>query len=89
MDHGVELARLLRGAMTGIAWAALFIWGAEFIVLRALDRKYMREGEDYLSPEEFLSRASLDDILRYRHHVISSWIAFGTVTICAVMRVIR
>lgn len=70
-------------------WAVLLIFGAEMIAMRALERKYMREGEDDISTDEFICRASFDDVLRMRHHIISWWISFGTLTMTLGAQVIR
>lgn len=66
--------------------AAFIIFWLEILAIYWLEQKYCRPGEEKISVEEFICRASLDDILRYRHHAISSWIALGVMTISSAWR---
>lgn len=66
--------------------AALVIFIAEYFAMRALDQKYLREGEERLDLLEFRTRASFDDVLRMHHHVVNSWLAMGFLTIGSIVK---
>lgn len=66
--------------------AALFIFTMEIFALRILECKYHRAGEESISVEEFIARASFDDILRHRFHALTAWIALGIMTIASTWR---
>lgn len=65
----------------GMILAAIVIFSCEFIAIRLIERKYMRGNETILDPLEFVSRASLDDILRYRYHINGLWPSMTLLTI--------
>jgi hypothetical protein len=66
--------------------AAITIFFMEIGALWWLEQKYCREDETTISIDEFITRATLDDILRHRHHAISAWIALGTAAIASIVR---
>lgn len=66
--------------------AALIIFSIEIAAMRAIAQKYTRDDEDLIEVEEFISRASLEDIVRMRHHSITSFIAFCLLSICCAAR---
>ena len=66
--------------------AAGFIFLFEAYAVVKLDLKYRKEGEGFLSVEEFLARASLEDIIRLRYHSIASWLALGFMTIGSLLK---
>lgn len=64
---------------------AFFIFAMSLTSIHYLEKKYWRPGEDRITVEEFIYRASLDDILRHRYHAITGWIAMGIMTIASTM----
>lgn len=69
-----------------ITLTALALFMLESHAIYSLDRKYMREGETRLTVDEFIVRATLQDILLMRHHVISSWLLLGIATMGTLFR---
>jgi len=63
--------------------AALFIFAMSMTSMYWLEQKYRRPGEKNISTEEFIYRASFDDILRHRYHAITGWISLGIMTIAS------
>jgi hypothetical protein len=59
--------------------AALAISICEWMSIHYLFVKYFGESVG-ISMEEFLSRASLEDIIRLRHHTINAWLALCVLT---------
>lgn len=67
--------------------AALIILSFEIAAIRAILLKYVRPDEDPIEVEEFISRTSLEDFIRMRHHTIISFLAFCLLSVCCAMRI--
>lgn len=65
--------------MSGFAFLIIYIAEMYFVV--RLSDKYTRPGETMLTPEEFMTRATFDDVIRMRFHVVNSWAMLGLMSI--------
>lgn len=65
--------------------AAIFILIVSLIRMYKLDRKYCREGEDMIEVEEFISRASLEDIIKMQHYSTNFIMSFCLMTIGSIV----
>ncbi len=55
--------------------AALIMLSFEIFALDRLRSKYFGDRDDATS-EEFISRASLDDIIKFQRHLVGAFLAF-------------
>jgi len=62
-------------------FAGALIMLVEGFGVARLERKYREPGEGFLDPIEFLSRASLEDIIRYSIHLRIAFLGFCVFTI--------
>ena len=66
--------------------ACLVIFSMEIYAVLALFRKYRSPNEDDLTNEDFLSRCSLEDLIKLRYHVNSVWLALGMMTMGTLLK---
>jgi hypothetical protein len=70
-----------------LSYFGMFLLMMAVASIKTIERRYYRNGENDLSVEELLSRASLDDIVRFRFYVIQVWIGLGFASIGSVLKV--
>lgn len=69
-----------------MTFAAILIFMFEFVAIKKLEQKYYRNGETDLDPIEFVSRATLDDIIKYRYHINNTWLSMGIMSIGSIVK---
>lgn len=65
---------------------SMIIFLVEVYQIHLLEKKYRGPREEKLEVEEILCRFSLEDLLRWRHHIITSWLAMGFASIGSVLK---